>query len=183
MGAALGQADRDRITRSGFAPLDAQEGLALLDTAVAGNESAVVAARVVEAALHRQAEAGLLAPVLRGLVRGGTRRAVVSGHRTEASGSTSGIDVTALAGLATDERRRAVLDVVQEAVASVLGHASTDLVDPARAFKDLGFDSLMSVELRNRMNSATGLRLSATLVFDHPTPEALATHLAAELVG
>ncbi|WP_399944363.1 SDR family NAD(P)-dependent oxidoreductase [Streptomyces sp. BBFR25] len=184
MGAALGQADRDRIARSGFAPLDAQEGLALLDTAVTGGESAVVAARVVEAALHRQAEAGLLAPVLRGLIRGGsTRRAVVSGHRTETSGSVVGIDVTALARLTTDERRRAVLDVVQEAVASVLGHASTDLVDPARAFKDLGFDSLMSVELRNRMNSATGLRLSATLVFDHPTPEALATHLAAELVG
>ncbi|WP_247197945.1 acyl carrier protein, partial [Streptomyces sp. GESEQ-35] len=162
--------------------LSAEEGLALLDAAVSGDDAAVVAARIVESALRRQAGAGLLTPVLRGLIRGGTRRAVMSAGRAEVAASAGGIDAAALARLATDERRRAVLDVVQEAVASVLGHASTDVLDPARAFKDLGFDSLMAVELRNRMNSATGLRLPATLVFDHPTPAALTAHLVEALV-
>jgi acyl carrier protein len=86
-----------------------------------------------------------------------------------------------LADLAGEEATRAVQEVVLRHAAAVLGHSAAADIQPGQAFRDLGFESVGAVELRNRLATVTGLELPATLVFDHPTPEALARYLYGEL--
>ncbi|GHF46478.1 polyketide synthase [Streptomyces morookaense] len=174
MAETLGEADRSRMARSGVLPLSTEDGLRLFDAALASAEAVLVPVRLDTAALRNRA-ADTLPALLRGLVRGTTRGTV----QPAATGSSA----ARLAGLAQDERDEAVLDLVRSEVAAVLGHSSPKAIRPAHAFQDLGFDSLTAVELRNRLSAATGLRLPATLVFDHPTPAALARHIGTELLG
>jgi len=117
--------------------------------------------------------------LLRGLAGRPVRRAV---QAPGADQSTGGTLRERLLRLTASERRTDVLELVTHHVATVLGHGSADAVSPNKALKELGFDSLTAVELRNRLSAATGLRLPAVLVFDHPTPAALSERLLAELV-
>ncbi|EFL26027.1 modular polyketide synthase [Streptomyces himastatinicus ATCC 53653] len=177
MAGGLDEADVARMRRAGLPPLTPAEGLALLDAALATGEATPAPMRVDAVALRAQAAAGTLAPVLRGLVRVPVRRAVDT-----AAGGAVGL-AERLAGLSAAEQDRALLDLVRTQVAAVLGYAGPQAVDEGRAFKDLGFDSLTAVELRNLLREATGLRLPPTLVFDYPTSAALVGHLRDEIIG
>ncbi|WP_394620181.1 SDR family NAD(P)-dependent oxidoreductase [Lentzea sp. JNUCC 0626] len=174
MAADLADADLRRMSRGGMVPLSTADGLALFDAALAGSAPVSVLSRLDLAALGRQAAAGMLPWMLRGLVRTPMRRA---GEAVDAALALR------LAGLDESARRELLADVVSTHVAAVLGHGSAAAVDLDGAFKDLGFDSLTAVELRNRLGGATGLRLPATLIFDYPSPAALVEHLVAELGG
>ncbi|MFD7923608.1 type I polyketide synthase [Streptomyces sp. NPDC059740] len=88
-----------------------------------------------------------------------------------------------LADLTRTDQERLLEELIRNEAATVMGYATADVIAPGRAFSEIGLDSLTSVELRNRLAGATGLRLPATLLFDHPDPGALATHLRQELVG
>ncbi|MEU6882656.1 SDR family NAD(P)-dependent oxidoreductase [Streptomyces sp. NPDC046712] len=178
MAGGLGAAERARWARSGFAPLTGAEGLALLDALPAGAAGALVPVRLDGAALRERAAAGPLPAPLRDLVRTPLRRAAAT---VRPAGEESWAERTG--ALAPAERERAVSELVRTTVATVLGHATSTSIDAARAFRDLGFDSLTGVELRNRLSTLTGLRIPATAVFDHPSPEALAAHLVGLLPG
>ncbi|TDC97019.1 acyltransferase domain-containing protein, partial [Nonomuraea deserti] len=101
--------------------------------------------------------------------------------------SASGEETQSLAdrlrGLPAAEQEQALLELVRTCIALVLGHANATTVDTGTAFKALGFDSFSAVELRNRLNTATGLQLPSSLLFDYPSPQALAGFLRAELAG
>ncbi|HEV2783517.1 MAG TPA: SDR family NAD(P)-dependent oxidoreductase, partial [Actinophytocola sp.] len=175
MTAHLDDADRVRLSRSGVQPLSTAEGMALFDAATMVDSGVLAPIKLDLAALQERARGAPLPAVLQGLVR--VRRTAQSADADQAAALRD-----RLAALSTSDREQLVLDLVGAQVAAVLGHATPRTVTADRAFTDLGFDSLTAVELRNRLNAATGLRLPATLVFDYPTPGVLARHLRASLV-
>ncbi|MFJ7911778.1 SDR family NAD(P)-dependent oxidoreductase [Kitasatospora sp. NPDC096204] len=174
MTAHLSEADVVRMARSGVRPIATAEGLALFDLALAGDRALLVPIGLDLPALR---SAGTLSPVLRGLLRPAARRTAA------AAPAAPGSALDKLAALGRAERDTALLELVRTHVAAVLGHDSDMVLDPRRAFRDWGFDSLTAVELRNRLGLAVGLRLPATLVFDYPDPTALVGHLRTELFG
>ncbi|UED87478.1 type I polyketide synthase [Streptomyces profundus] len=165
MTAHLTDTDRGRLARLGFRPLTPDAGLALFDAGLRGERPVLLPFRLDAAAVR----AAGVPSVLRGLTKSPVKR------------GTSGVE--RLVGLAPQERRTALLSLVRTAVAEVLGHTAPGAVQANRTFRDLGFDSLTAVELRNRLTDLLGVDLSATLTFDYPTPAELAAHLDERLPG
>ncbi|MFF4324794.1 SDR family NAD(P)-dependent oxidoreductase, partial [Streptomyces sp. NPDC001568] len=179
----LTDADVQRMARAGLAPLSSQEGLALFDTACALTGGSVfVAIRLDTGPLRAQADAGALPAVFRGMVRGGLRKAAGNGAGSAAA-SAAAQRLAGLSALSQEEQERVLLDVVRAQAAAVLAYPSPDAVGESQGFLELGLDSLTAVELRNQLNAATGLRLPATLLFDHPTPLLVAQLLRGELAA
>nr|AUO14845.1 Malonyl CoA-acyl carrier protein transacylase [Amycolatopsis sp.] len=168
----LADGDLRRMAGAGMTPLDTELGLALFDRAVGADRAVLAPVRLDLAALRRQPVPPTL---LHGLLPPPRRQATAAAPQSSFAGH--------LAALGADDRVRQVLGLVRGLVAGVLGYASGAAVEPARAFKELGFDSLTALELRNRLAAETGLRLPATLVFDHPTPQALARYVVERVSG
>jgi acyl transferase domain-containing protein/acyl carrier protein len=171
MTASLTEADLARLNRGGIVPHTVEEGLALFDAAARSGRPHLVPVKLDVPALRTSATAP---PPLHGLAKTPRRRA--TSNRPTASALSQ-----QLAGKSDDERRAHLLELVRTQVAAVLALPDTDAVTASNAFKQLGFDSLTAVELRNKLNAVTGLRLPATLTFDYPNPEALVEHLLGEL--
>jgi polyketide synthase 1/15 len=170
------QADPTRMSHGGFAAMTTDHALELFDTALITNHPTVVAARLDRTALDNPTLSVRLPPLFDQLVRHPLRRLVT----TDTAGVKSAL-AERLHGLTLDQQHDLLLGLVRSHVAVVLGHSNPDDIDPRRSFHDSGFASLTAVELRNRLKSATGLSLPTTLVYDLPTPAALATHLHRQL--
>jgi polyketide synthase 12 len=159
----LTDADLARLARSGAPPLPTEQALALFDATLRLDRPVVAPAR-----LEVGAGADRVPPLLRELARGvphpvGGQPDVPLAER--------------LAGTPQHQRRDVLVELVRGHAAAVLGHGAAGAIGARLAFKELGFDSLTAVELRNRLSAATGLRLPATLMFDHPNPVAVAEFL------
>ncbi|PYC63464.1 polyketide synthase [Micromonospora arborensis] len=175
MSGDLDDTARRRLDRAGLPALPVTDALALLDEAMVSGEAHLVPLRLDPAALRARTDE------MPALLRGHARAAAARPAAATAPAGTGPALLRRLAGLAPADRDRQVLDLVTERVATVLGHDAGHHVDPRAAFTDLGFDSLAAVELRNQLTATTGIRLPATLIFDHPSPADVARHLAATL--
>ncbi|WP_158786614.1 beta-ketoacyl reductase, partial [Streptomyces sp. NRRL F-5065] len=173
MADGLQTADAQRMRRTGIEPLSDQEGTALFDAAETSGAPALV---TMSLDLTGPGAPGPddLPDLFRGLVR-------PSAHPTVDSSSSSAAFRQRMAALPDDEREQQVLDLVRAHAAATLGFSGPSAIEPDRAFKEIGFDSLAAVEFRNSLAQATGMRPPATLVFDYPNSRTLAQYLAEEL--
>jgi NADP-dependent 3-hydroxy acid dehydrogenase YdfG len=169
--AHLSDQDRARLARLGSATIERGQALELFDRSCASGDPHVLPLGLDTVMLRRAARAGVLPPIMSGLVR-------VTG-----SSSAKGALARALAATPPGEHEQVAVQFVRQEAAIVLGHASGEAIDPTHNFKDLGFDSLGAVELRNRLGAATELLLPATVVFDYPTPQALGKWLVENIGG
>ncbi|MEU4312485.1 type I polyketide synthase [Nocardia sp. NPDC024068] len=179
MGSALGGEGAEQIvrqirTRLGLVPITAEPGMELFDKALGTGHALVLTALLDMSALSELAGTGALPSLFRDIVR-----APVAALSAEDTGSLA----RRLAAVAESERYDLVLHEVRALAATVLGHASADEVDPDALFTELGFDSLGGVEFRNRLATITGLTLASTLVFEYPTPAAVAETLTEQIGG
>ena len=180
MTGGLATVDFARFARDGIEAMSSDEALQLFDTALIVDEPFVLPAHIDLVALRAKFDGGTLPPMFVDLINAPTRRQVGDSLAAEKSKS---VLLQRLDGLPEDEQHSMLLDLVRSHIATVLGSASPESIDPDQAFQELGFDSLTAVEMRNRLKSATGLPLSPTLIFDYPNSAALAGHIRRELVG
>jgi acyl transferase domain-containing protein/thioesterase domain-containing protein/acyl carrier protein len=173
MTGGLSEADKARLARAGMPPLSGQDGIALFDTGLACDQPLLVAAKLDLRALQG-VDIAMVPPIMRGLVTAARRRSAPAGD-------TGGSLISRIAGLSAAERVELVRDLVRAQIGEVLGHPAPETIELDRAFQELGFDSLTAIELRNRLNMITGLRLPATLVFDHATLAAMADFVDEQL--
>ncbi|WP_086859580.1 type I polyketide synthase [Streptomyces milbemycinicus] len=176
---AMGEAaDTAKFARAGILPMSEDEGTGLFDAAAALDEALLMPVTLDTAALRTRAADGTLPDLLRGLVRAApARRAARAAERESGEAGLA----RRLSGLSAADRHHTLVELVRGHVASVLGHGTPEAIEPDRAFKELGFDSLTALELRNRLQAATGLQLPASLVFDHPTLNATAGFVLEQL--
>jgi hypothetical protein len=176
MAGRLGAVGLRRDLRLGFREMTNEDALALFDAALSAGEPVLAPAHLDSSVLRGRAAAGELPAILRALApaprRGGSAPAGL-GREHEL--------LERIGTLAAEQQVEALEELVRRRAGEILG--MNGVLPPAKAFRELGFDSLTALELRNRMGVSTGLRLPATLVFDYPTPRALAGYLRDRLVG
>nr|WP_199827016.1 type I polyketide synthase [Streptomyces sp. WM6378] len=170
MVADIGDTDVVRLQRQGVLPMASEEGLALFDLAVSLDEPVLVPARLNLAA------PGAASPLLRALTGATAGPAGRIGRESTDPGLAQ-----QLRSLPAAEAEAALLGVIRTQTAIVLGHPDTTKIGPATTFRKLGIDSLTALELRKQLAAVTGLKLPATLVFDHPNPSDLARFLTASI--
>ena len=173
--------DGKQMRRRGLRLMDPARGIRALGQALDNADTSVAVADVDWARFAATFTLRRSSPLIAGLPEVSRSLADAgTGATAPASGTALGRQ---LVGLPESEQTRILLELTRARIAAVLGHASLEDVQPDWAFSDLGFDSLTAVELRDRLNAATGLRLPATLVFDYPTPMAAAEFLRSQLTG
>ncbi|MFH9986805.1 type I polyketide synthase [Streptomyces luteogriseus] len=177
MSARLSDVDRRRMAQAGVLALSPRQGLALFDRAWNSGAATLVPMGLDMAVLRRKAADATLPAPFRALVPAPLRRAAAG------TGQTAGQSFAQrLAEQSESGRRQLLLELIQRQVATVLDYGADTPLDARRSFRELGFDSLTAVELRNGLVAATGVQLSAALVFDYPTAAALAEHLESKVL-
>jgi len=166
------------LRRQGLGFLDPEQALAALGRVLAQDETSMVLADVDWSRFAPVYRAARCWPLLEQIAEV-QALAEAPAERGEGDARLA----RQLAGLPDTERDRVLTDLIRGHASAVLGYASADAIDPGRAFRDMGFDSLIAVELRDRLNTATGLRLPSTVVFDYPSAAALARQVARLLLG
>ncbi|MCV7076855.1 type I polyketide synthase, partial [Mycobacterium szulgai] len=173
MTAHLGAVDQARVTRTAWTPISTERGLALFDAALAHQQANLLPAPVDPRSLSQLAQRHALPPILSALTNTRPHAATTASPQTLSA---------RLASQTPEQRRQTLTDLVVASTATVLAHPDPAGLDPDRPFKDLGIDSLTALELRNALTQHTGLALPPTLIFDHPTPTAIANQLGQMLM-
>jgi len=182
MASELREVDLRRLARFGVAPMTSRDCLDLFDRCYNAEEALLVPARLVLTSpeLTESRPSPLFARLVRPMSTRDTEADADDPGMTGVTGTT-GTLAARLRGIGAAEKRNVLLGFVRAEAAMVLGHSSRDAIDARTGFLEQGFDSLTGVELRNRLSSAAGVALPTTLIFDHPSPKAMADYLAADV--